>query len=183
MRYKDLLAPLFIVATATFIWAEPSKEVKYPQPLTPPANVTRQAKPAAAAEDVTYTVADIGLDLAITPGKDLASTTFDVHVKAPAGYEFSEDPAQTTFQVTFAELPGKTLYTNRVEVVAPHRYRFTGAGLRHADSNGELLKLPQIADTTTCTVSTYLLDPKQSRYSRGANVMVVQSDSMQLTLR
>ena len=189
MRYKDLLTIVFVVATASWIWAEPSQEVKVPtrplavqesQPLqkqTPPKPDVEE--PLPETKPVSWsdlTESDFALEVSVEPGEDFKSTTFEVTFRGPEGYDMIKDGTygQANFQVRLGS--DQYLFTDQAERVGDNRWRFRGADLSSE-------KPPVIDSQTTFRVTTMLRDHRQSRYSRGANMMVLESQPAQLSLR
>ena len=208
MRYRSFLVILLLAAPATWLWAEPSKEVIVQTPLSQRAEVALETEETTSPQDgwtydisgpavldssaiqslvpklpietPTYTRADIALDVFVTPGDDFDSTQFDVRVLAP-------DESKRTeyfFRVLLNDDPSQFYGTTLAQPVGPDHFRFFGADLKLSNSrNQQSSKRPQITGSISCVVSTRVNDPKQSRFSRGASSMIVRSEPIQLSLR
>ena len=206
MRYKDLITALFIVATASFIWAEPSPQVKAPtrpqQSTTidgwtlPDLSGSSQRITNASRKSVEYSEPPVSddplswssysedrfkLGVSIDPGKDLRGTTFDITFRGPRGFDLVRDGGNgSQFVVGFED--GTCLTTSRARRVGPHRWTFQGADLQSQDPS-KPIAWTRLSQSGSVIVTTVLHDQRQDRFSRGANFMLLESDPVRLTLR
>lgn len=215
MRYKDLITALFIVATATWIWAEPSQEVRVPsrqqtmatQGWTIPdlklsestARIVESARPEPVKrpridpEDdpgirldtlswTDYDSQEFQLAVSVNQGSDLRSTWFEVTFRGPRGFDLVKDGGNDAqFIVAFND-NGESLGTGNVQRVGANRWRFRGSDLKNHNPE-EPVAWARLSKANKVQINTVLRDQKQSRFSRGANIMVLESDPIELSLR
>jgi hypothetical protein len=201
MRYKDLITVLFIVATATWLWAEPSQEVRLPsqQPslvatepgwtvpdldlpsatqrvldsTKPQQQPVRPTRIRPAPKLVLEAKNPARLDVSIHPGADFDSTWFEVTYRGPKDYS-----VDNVFTVDLGGQSG-SWYTSSAAEAGHNTWRFQGADLQAYEP--EQRKRPEFADSLR--ISVMVRDNGQSRFSRGSNRMVLESEPVQLTFR
>lgn len=204
VRYRDLITVLFIVATATWIWAEPSPQVKAPHRQqqqsmatkdwtipdlsspTQPAEPKPQAPPQTPSTGpLSYTDFDpqeFDLNIKLTPGASIRDTIFDVTFRGPQGFDMVRDGgSDAQFMVAFDAGQGETLYINTAKRVGANHWRFRGSDL--TPYGEQPVSWSTLNRASTLQVNTVLRDLRQSRYSRGANFMVLESDPVNLARR
>ena len=191
MRYRDLLTVLFLIATASWIWAEPTRQVK----IATPASATEGwTVPNLDLEGSTQRIEQAGekeprpvpaapltpeLQLQLQPGKDLASTTFEVALRGREGLELRGRGLGTaSFTLRFDPATSGALTVDNPRSVGPNRWRFQGSDVSGLDP-AAISRLEQ----ATVMVSALVFDEKQSRYSRGANFVIVESEPVHLSFR
>jgi hypothetical protein len=198
VRYQDLLAALFIVATASWIWAQPSEEVRLPSSTTVarPSSSSQGSRPDPRPDQTpqqatpsrpnplswsNYQSSEFALKLDVTPGQDLASTTFDVTFTGPRGFDLAKDGGSGShFALCVDRNSALSLHTDKARRTGSNSWRFQGSDLQRDDGQAGL---PEIHRRHRIEVTTLLSDEKQSRFSRGANVMLLRSQPAVLTLR
>lgn len=208
MRYKDLITVLFVVATATWIWAEPSQQVKAPTKqqsmatkdwTLPALDLSGSTKPILESADSDNPPADVGprngplsftdydpdefrLDVRVSPGSTIKTTYFDITFHGPKGFDLIRDGGSgTQFSVAFDPGQGESLVANGVQQVGENRWRFRGSDLSTYDNDP--VPWDTISHASLVQVTTVMRDQRQSRYSRGANIMLLESDPVEVTLR
>lgn len=185
MRYRDLIIVLFFIATATLLWAEPTREVQVPTKQESLAEgwsipdfneKVPEAPPRKPLFVSDFNQEDFELQLSVIPGPDLGSTTFDVVFSGPAGFDLMRDGGpDVPFRIVLNDKSGeKTLAVNGVEKVAANRWRFKGLALQGAAA---------LEGQVTFRASTHLWDQNQSRFSRGARVVMIESEPVRLAFR
>ena len=217
VRYKDLITALFIVATATWIWAEPSQEVRVPtrqpslatQGWTIPdlnlsestARIVKSAQPQPVKvqprppkfdypEPSSNTLSwsdfdsqEFELLVSVQAGSDLRTSAFDVTFHGPGGFDLARDGGnQAQFFVAFGANGEHSVSVGNAERIGKNRWRFEGSDFR-ANNADQPIEWARLNDSTSMIVTTVLRDQNQSRFSRGANIMVLESDPVQLSLR
>lgn len=194
MRYRDLLTVLFLVATASWIWAEPTREVKMATPASATEGWTvpnldldgstrrieqSGEKPAEPKRPSPAPVLTPGLEVSLRPGKDLASTIFDVQLRGRDGLELVGDgPSPGMFLLRFDPAASDLTVVHNPSLVGPNRWRFRGSDVKGLDQ-AALSRFEQ----ATLVISATMIDEKQSRFSRGANFLVVESEPVHLSFR
>lgn len=202
MRYKDLITVLFLVATATWIWAEPSPEVKAPtrqqslatKDWTLPVLELSGAKSPSELEGLQrpqiqetlsftdYDPQEFRLDVRLSPGSDVRSTYFDVTFRGPNGFDLIRDGGSSAeFIVAFDPGQGESLVTSSAKQIGENRWRFRGSDLT-TYSNGAV-PWDTINHASVVQVTTVMRDQRQSRYSRGANIMLLESEPIEVGSR
>jgi hypothetical protein len=174
VKYKHLIIVLFIVATASWLWAEPSLQVMAPtrQPTLEPEPVDSEGR----ISWTDYQRDEFGLAVSVEPGKTFDDSVFEVAFHGPEGFDLARDGGgQVRF---FLESKESSLCTGKLTKVGPNRWRFRGSELE--GFVGEKAAVERLmTGETTLSVSTFLVDERQGRFSRGANIMTVQSEPVQ----
>lgn len=191
MRYRDLITLLFLIATCSWLWAKPIQEVKTPpqsgsaiegwevpnldlRSSSPETSDRPAVKKPRPKRDQAW------LDVQVFPGKDLDSTWFEVALSDyPAGPIAVQE---TSFSVLFEEA-GLVGTTPSLRPSAPNRWRFQGSELAWPQKapNPERLRIGK--SETTFQISSMIRNPKMSRFSRGVNFLLVESESIRFSLR
>jgi hypothetical protein len=182
MRYRKLIIVLFIVATASFLWAEPSREVLAPnqrESLSEGWSIPNLTEPEAPPKPISlnnFSDEEFQLKLAVIPGTNLESTTFRVAFTGPAGFDLMRDGGSNVpLMVTLKDETGQRMLTTKLSKSGQNRWRFKGADLQ---GNGD-----KIEGACTFQVSTFIRDQNQSRFSRGARVITVESEPVRVAFR
>lgn len=196
LRYKDFLVLLAFISIGALALAEPSQKVLLPNSATgpspgavqPPQSLGQSLlQPKSFASDWEgLDPSDFRLTLSVTvPGESLQTSSFEVEYHGPAGYELEQislENATGDWVLRLPEpkelTPGRWSFNGSEGQVEPSR---TLGGRTYFDKP----KPPpaRVMKLGSWKASVLVSDPRPEHFSRGANLMTLESAPVELTLR